>query len=436
MYTIEQVIRALETLNATNTTESYISNLANSGSRYASELFNSIAASLPVAIALICVIAIVIFFSVSGNAQSEETRKILERKPTGFFRPKRSDTQVTRKPTRKLTQVECLKIMDVIANATEEPTSADEVTTADKASQDQADDEELPKDVAETILKEHFGQDESHESSSSSSSEPSDDEAAETIKPEEEDGDNESTPTASGHSTLSGETKTEKPEKPEHLFTAGGEEEQPEEDERLHYLDEYIGPDQDQSYESIMSDDEGYTRRVGLGIGPGREKASAFTSPLRARRSSWHGEDNDAKNSQSIDRAKFQEGWKAERPPTLEFPEEEKRQADALPSPPTRRNTKGKAERPPMKKKNSRVPTFEADGIVPSRRTNTKKSEVSATAADPESSNGRGFTHGMMQAMAQYAAQHPEEGETSPEVRYRRPQRAYRAYRSGNRRRS
>lgn len=68
-----------------------------------------------------------------------------------------------------------------------------------------------------------------------------------------------------------------------------------------------------------------------------------------------------------------------------------------------------------MKKANSRVPTFGAEGIVPSRRASTKKTEVSATAA-----------------MAEYA----EEGQMGEGVRYRRHQPTYRAYRSGwNRRR-
>lgn len=161
--------------------------------------------------------------------------------------------------------------------------------------------------------------------------------------------------------------------------------------------------------------------------------------------------DDDA-SSQSLDRAKFEEELKAKRRPTLDFPEEEKQQgilmfmhlitfasnltitkAEAIPLPPTRRTTNKKTDRPPIKKVSSIVPTFGAGGIVPSRRTNTNKSEVSATAADPESSKPPGFTHGMMEAMAQYAAQNQEEGQTSPEVRYRRPQRAYRPYRSRRR---
>lgn len=36
--------------------------------------------------------------------------------------------------------------------------------------------------------------------------------------------------------------------------------------------------------------------------------------------------DNDAKNSQSLDRTKFEEELKAKRQPTLDFPEEEKQQ--------------------------------------------------------------------------------------------------------------
>lgn len=36
--------------------------------------------------------------------------------------------------------------------------------------------------------------------------------------------------------------------------------------------------------------------------------------------------DNDANNSQSLDRTKFEEELKAKRKPTLDFPEEEKRQ--------------------------------------------------------------------------------------------------------------
>lgn len=300
MYTIEQIIQALEALNATNTTESYVSNLANSGSEYASKLTNGgspLLVYVPVATALACVIAIVIYFCTgSSNEDNEKTRKILERKQTGFFRPKRSESCVDRSQTRKLSKVECLKIMEVLANATDVVNPpADEV---DEASEDQADDEELPLDVAETVLKQHFGRDEGIDSSSSSSSD-------KPVQPaEEEDGDNESTPTASGISDRSGSRnteETERPKKPQHLITSGGEEEHPEEsdDERLHYLDEYLGQDQndeeDQTDQSIMSDDEGYTRPLGLGLGIDRDDspasyATADTSTSRPRRSSWHGQ--------------------------------------------------------------------------------------------------------------------------------------------------
>ncbi|TID17496.1 Tripeptidyl-peptidase [Venturia nashicola] len=419
MYTIEQIIQALEALNATNVTnptESYLSNLTHTGSEYAADLANlgseyahnlanttseyasqitkggsPLLVYVPAAIALACVVAIVIYFCSPNHEEDAKKRKILERRQTGFFRPKRDESHVDRKPTRqltrKLTKEESLKILEVLADAT------DEVTTVDRATGDQVDDKELPEVVAETVLKEHFGQDQGIDFSSSSSSDLSVDDAAEIIKSvksdEEWDGDNESTPTASGHSHSGNakdeetEREIERPEKPDHLFTTGGEAEQSEEsdDERLRYLDEYI--DHTPTDESIMSDDEGYTRPMGAGkrgdSGSPASYATAETS-ARPRRSSWHGED------QPLD-ASFEEELKAKRKPTLDldFPEEEKLQAEAIPPPPTRRTTNPKkSDRPTFKKANSRVPTFGAEGIVPSRRTNTKKSEVSATAAMAE----------------------------------------------------
>ncbi|KAE9962622.1 hypothetical protein BLS_000108 [Venturia inaequalis] len=411
MYTVEQIIQALEAFNArnvTNTTESYSSNLANTSSEYASNLTNltsedashmnkgasSLLVYAPAATALTCVVIAVLIYLCGPNKEANErARKILERKQTGFFRPQRDESYVDRKPTRKLTRKltkeESLKIMEVIANAT------DEVTTMDRAIENQADDRDLPEDIAEAVLKEHSGQDQGIDFSSSSDSDLGVDDGAETIKPvksdEEEDGDNESTPTASGYSARGGNSKnedaereTERPVKPEHLITTGGEEEQPEEsdDERLDYLDEYS--DQSPTDDAIMSDDEGYTRPVGQGLAGGESESPAShataDTPKKPRRSSWHGED------QSLD-AEFEKELKAKRKPTLDldFPEEEKRLVEAIPSPPSRRTTnQKKSERPPMKKANSRVPTFGAEGIVPSRRASTKKTEVSATAAMAE----------------------------------------------------
>lgn len=295
MYTIEQIIQALEALNSTdvtNTTESYISNLASSGSEYASQFTKGgspLHIYVPAATALACLIAIVIYFCTSNNNNdaNEKARKILERKQTGFFRPKRTESSVDRKPTRKPTKVESLKITEVLADAPDEVT----VATADKASEDQDDDKELPDDVAETVLKEHFGRDEGVDFSSSSSSDSSVDEAARSIKSGgEETFDNESTPTVSSTSYRSANAKageaeeTETPEEPEHPFVTGGEEDQPEESD----------DEQNLADEVVMSDDEGYTRPVGLGLGPGSSSSSASNpttdKSTRPRRSSWHGE--------------------------------------------------------------------------------------------------------------------------------------------------
>lgn len=304
MFTVEQIIQALEALNATdvtNTTESYFSNLANTTSAYALHLTRGGSPLLVyglAATALVSVIAVASYLYSPSNEEFEKKRKILERKQTGFFRPKRDESKPTRKPTRKLTKEESLKIMEVLANAT------DEVTTVDRAIEHQADEKEFPEDIAEAVLEEHLGQDQGIDFSSSSSSSSSDLSVDDTVKPvksdEEEDGDNDSTPTASIHSALTGNAKSEgnekeieRPEKPDHLFTTGGEEEQLEEsdDERLHYLDEYI--DQNPTDESIMSDDEGYTRPVGLGRTGGSESPASYAAAetsSKPRRSSWHGE--------------------------------------------------------------------------------------------------------------------------------------------------
>lgn len=290
MYTIEQIIEALEALNATNTTNSYASKLASSGSAYASEGSAYISkitqggspllAYVPAATALSGIIALVLYYYRASSEKKEKTRKILERKQTGFFRPKRSASRVERSQTRKLSAVECLQLMEVLANATDQ-------VNLDKEGRDQnseKSDEELPEDVAETVLKEHFAGEEGIDFDSSSSS-------GFSVNVEADE-DNESTPTASGTSNRSGSAmpeKIERPLKPETLFTAGGEEQVPEEsdDERLHYLDENV-PDHDMR--SIMSDDE-LVRHVGLERPDSPTPfATATKSHHLPRRSSWHGE--------------------------------------------------------------------------------------------------------------------------------------------------
>jgi hypothetical protein len=290
-------------LNATNTTNAYASKFARSGSAYASQITYSgspLLVYVPAATTLAGIIAVIVYYYRASSEKQDKARKILERKQTGFFRPKRTNNRGDRSQTRKLSAVECLQIMEVLANAT------DEVTTLNEENGDQYSDEELPEGVAETVLKEHFGKGIDFESSSSSDLSV---DSAEQI--DEEDGDNESTPT--NRSRDPNRSRSVKTEKSDSLFTPG-DEQWPEQshDEPLHYDDEEIDAQDDnisdnkqelpiqeamkpaeQVPESIMSDDENYTRYVGLGRSGSPDSFAtaniAYDAP-RPRRSSWHGE--------------------------------------------------------------------------------------------------------------------------------------------------
>jgi hypothetical protein len=309
MYTIEQIIGALHALNAMNTTAAYASKFANCGSAYASQTANSRSPFLtyfPAATALAGVVAFIVCYYRTSSEEQAKARKIFERKQTGFFRPKRSNTRTARSQTRKLSAAECLQIMEVLANAT------DEVSTLNEENGDQHSDEELPKDVAETVLKEHFGR--GIDSSSNGSS--SDLSVDSTEDVDEEDSDDESTPT--NHSRDTTRSKEKKPDlhvndetsvtssvkqepdqfddEPQHHFNDGldaekeneGQFEQVAENEPEQLIEE-AESQSEQELESIMSDDEGYARHLGRSGSPDSFATAniAYDAP---RRSSWHGE--------------------------------------------------------------------------------------------------------------------------------------------------
>jgi hypothetical protein len=305
MHVIEQIIKSLQALNATNNTNAYASKFASSSFTYTSEIANNgslLLVCIPAATVLAGVIIVIVYNYRASRSESSNARRILERKQTGFFRPKRSNTCAAQSQTEKLSAAECLQIMEVLAIA------SDEVTTLDKKNEDQYRDEQFSEDVAETILKAHFG--EAIDFSSSSSSDLSIDSAEEVDDAEE---DNESTPTNRSRDTdysggqkpslyVKDETPVAKQEpqqfnnEPQHCFVdesdaqreaedqpdhgAGNEEEQSaDETERQYQLEQ----------ESIMSDDEEYTKPMNRPGSPG-SLATVNMTPDAPRRSSWHGE--------------------------------------------------------------------------------------------------------------------------------------------------
>jgi hypothetical protein len=283
MYTMEQIIEALQALNATNNTNAYASKFASSGSAYASRIRNSgspLLVYIPAATALAVIVAVIVYHYRASTAEHIKTRKILERKQTGFFRPKRVDPRTDREVTRKLSAVQCLQIIEVLANAT------DEVTTLDKENGDYNSGEVLPEDVTKTVLTEPFGEHDGSEHGSISS-------LSVSVDSEEEANkntlhyDSESTPInsmASNH---------EQSEHERQRYLADAFESQNENDESAEGSQSLVEPEG----ASIMSDDEGYTRQMGGEGSPGsfatarvnRDPPRAFPAPSQ-RRSSWHGE--------------------------------------------------------------------------------------------------------------------------------------------------
>lgn len=280
---MEQIIEALQALNATNNTNAYASKFASSGSAYASRIRNSgspLPVYIPAATALAGIVAVIVYYYRASTEEQVRTQKILERKQTGFFRPKRADPRTDREATRKLSAVQCLQIMEVLANAT------DEVTTLDKEDRDYNSDEEFPKDVAETVLIEPFKEHNGSENSSISSLSVSVD-SEEKADKKTLHYDRESTPT---NNRASNHDQSE-PERQRYLADAF--ESQNENDESGEGSQSLVEPEG----ASIMSDDEGYMRQMGRAgsldsfatVRVNHDPPRAFLAPSR-RRSSWHGE--------------------------------------------------------------------------------------------------------------------------------------------------